>query len=180
MNRAGAPGSTTRASWPGTAMPGKAAPHPAPGCSTKSAFSKPGTISATGKRCRKSTPRRRPGCLIRHSPSSSAHPVLRPRRPVDRVRRTGLRAAGRPLRRTSRLAPIDPGRSTGASPDLPAIGGLGIDIGPSDEASGAPPKKREKNRARPNRARSTQTAAPCPMQDNIGARNDRRHPQPPF
>ncbi len=41
---------------------------------------------------------------------------------------------------------------------------------PQDKASGAPPKKREKNRARPNRARWIQTAAPCPMQDNIGAR----------
>ncbi len=80
-------------------------------------------------------------------------------------RRTGLRAAGRPLRRTSRPAPIDRGRSIGASPDFPACGGSQTVIGASDEASGAPVKKREKNRARPDVHIKSQTV--------IGARPNR-------
>ncbi len=93
-----------------------------------------------------------------------------------RARRAGLRAAGRPLRRTSRLASIDRGRCIGARPALPAIGGLGMDIGASDKASGAQPKKREKNRAcpsgaRPNQAGWTQTrrgGCPAPRKTTSG------------
>ncbi len=119
-------------------------------------------------------------------PAAQSPPAQSLARPPEasggRVRRAGLRTAGRPLRRTSRPAPIDRRRGTGASANIPAIGGLGMDIGARDKPSEAPPKKREKNRARPdvpiksqtvigarpNRARWIPTAAPGAMKKNIG------------
>ncbi len=88
------------------------------------------------------------------SPPGLRHPPL-----------TVIIRAPRPLRRTSRLAPIDRGRGTGPSPNLPAIGGLGMDIGASDQAPAAPLKKREKNHARPDVHIKSQTV--------IGARPNR-------
>ncbi len=73
---------------------------------------------------------------LRHSVSSAPSPL------------TVIIRAPRPRWKMSRPAPKDQGPGTGATRDFPAIGAVDMDIGASDTASEATPKKREKNRAR--------------------------------